>query len=454
MTVDQKDDGSLAAEVEQYDRAAAAMNDLQDRIKGSVSWFEHLLPPPEQGGMRPGAFAAHLLSRVRRADGKFRMALLNDPDSFMFAATDCAAKNMEPWEEYWFVPFEDKRHGTGYHITGIPGWKGELQQIYHSGMVRTVKFGLVYNGDEWDWVSTRMETPYWKATAEDRSNANLQRVFAYAEYHGGGISEVVVMERAEVMAHKKASKAPWEFWDGDWEFKMWRKTVFHELYDLVPHSPGWNTHLLKAYQVAMDRYPAIQAHPDSDGGTAAMTGESPAELEDPAAVTIPDAVPGQVVERSAPQPPARPARGGNGGGDDGSDAPFPGDAVPGPVPPAREAEPAGPAPGADDKLSKSTGGKISYLFTQAGWTGDEFRDRRLVVAGILAVAAKGDPPVRLTSPHKMTEVQGRRVEERLGRVVAVAVEAGRDPAEDLQRLYDALMSETARLGEAGQAAAQ
>jgi hypothetical protein len=136
------------------------------------------------------------------------------------------------------VPFNDKANGTGYHFTGMPGWKGEVQQIYRAGSVKSVKFAVVYRGDFWSWRPTRMETPEFEPITEDRNRENLWKVYAYAEMMSGGISQVVVFNRSEVYRAKDKSKTK-EFWNSEWEPEMWLKDL--ALDTPIPTCSGWST---------------------------------------------------------------------------------------------------------------------------------------------------------------------------------------------------------------------
>jgi phage RecT family recombinase len=445
---------TIADEMTRRQEQDDPLADLAQRITKSTAWFGRLLPPADQGGMQPQAFAAQLLNLIRRnRQPAFRSALVNDPDSFLYAATDCAALNLKPGEEYWFVPFDDRQGKTGRHITGMPGWKGELQQIYRAGSVRAVKFGVVYQGDHWRWRPLEMQLPEYEPLAEDHDPSMLRRVYAYAEFHGGGISQVVVFTRYEVYRAKDKSKTPKDFWESEWEPEMWIKTALHRLYDYVPHSAAYNTNLLRAWAVAMERYPAIAL----GGGEI----EEPAQL-DPAAKA-------PATGGGPPAPPALPN--GNGGpaqppaqGEAGSGRPqeaapdeggwpagattHPPGVVAGQVVPPGEDDAAAAAadPGA---VTPSTLGKLSRKFQDAGWSGDAYKERRRVVTGVLAIGTARVPPLDLESAGKMTERQGTIALAAFTALAEAAAQDGEALAARLQRVYDT----TVKARAAAQAAA-
>lgn len=403
--------GTIAAEVERRQQEDDPLAEIAGRITKAAAgtsggWFGRLLPPPDQGGIPPQAFAAQLLNMVRRSarDRRkgFYKALVNDPDSFMFVATDCAALNLRPAEEFWWVPFEDRQNRTGHHFTGMPGWKGELQQIYRSGSVRAVKFGVVYQGDHWRWRPMEMELPEYEPLAEDHDPGNLRRAYAYAEFHGGGISQVVVFGRYEIMRAKAKSKAPKDFWESEWEPEMWLKTVLHRLYDYVPHSAAYNTQLMKAWAVAMERYPAIQLGAgDTDDGGALPPGTSPG----------PEPVAGQVV----PEPPSLP---------DGNGKPA-GQASPPSEPPAPPAD-------GEAKASARTWSRLRARFARADLAGDEHEGLRLVIIGALASGHYRE----VTEESRLSEAEALYAIRQFDKLQADAEKAGQDLAGVLRGVHD------------------
>jgi phage RecT family recombinase len=444
---------TIAGELDRRAEDNSPAKMLCDRITGATDWFGRLLPPPDQGGIAREAFVAQLLSMIRRnRQPAFHAAIKNDADSFLYAATDCAALNLKPGEEYWWVPFDDRSGGTGQHFTGMPGWKGEVQQIYRSGSVKSVKFGVVFHGDLWSWRPTRMETPEYEPLSEDRSRENLWKVYAYAEMMSGGISQVVVFTRSEVYRAKAKSKAAKQFWESEWEPEMWLKTALHRLFDYVPHSAGYNLQLMQAWAVALERYPALQL--------GAGDGDTPMAL-DPAASAGPQQVAGQVIARG-PAAPVMPGNGQQHTTDDGD----PADAAwregtiagkaepvePGKTKPDGKTEPAPASPiwpdvPLDDKVCRRTAGKLGAKWTAIGWTGDSFKEQRRVMAGLLAAGSNGGQPLDLKNPAQMTEGQARTAIVTFDALAAAAARDGEPLPDRVQRMFEEYTAALAKAAE-------
>jgi recombinational DNA repair protein RecT len=381
VIADQADAAAVTAEQQAQQYNAAEQIVIRHR-----TWFQRLLPKPEQGGIGAEPFAIALLSQLKRTAHKsngLMAAALNDPDSLIFAATDCAARNLWPGEEYWFVPFNDKTRGTGLHVVGMPGWKGELQQVYRSGMVEAVVAELVYEGDHFRWRPTAMRVPEHEPADVSHDPQFLRRVYVFAHLLAGGVTHPVVLGRTEIERAKEASRAPKaDFWENPkWTGQMWLKTGIHFAYDRMPHSNAFNTQLLQAYQVAQERFPALMLN--AEGGEAAL----------PPGLSVPAAIPGQAAARPVPPAPGNGAGGGNGGNGGGRDrVTLAGraEAVPDPGPP----------------ITPQTTGQLNYKFKQAAdWTGDEYRDRRIAVAGVLGNLAGA--PLPITAIAQLTDAQGR-----------------------------------------------
>lgn len=408
------------------DAAAAALAEVEPLVLKEATWFGNLLPDASVGGLNVQMFTTRLIWMLRksaRGDGKLLEAAHNDPDSFVFAATECASYNLVPGEEYWFVPFKDKE--TGLHVTGMPGWKGEVQQILRSGAAVAVVKELVWRdarnhalSDGWKpWRPAEMIVPDHELNPDvPHTPDNVWMGYGFARLMTGGITHPIVLGQYEFDLARSHAKQT-SFWGtddkrGKWYARMCLKTICHRLYDEVPHSAGYVTQLLTAFQQAADRFPAIQMPqlPETEAG--AGTG-----------LVMPAALPGSVV--GPPVPPdlpgvRQPARGGQPGDEEGT-------------------WPAGSRPAGGDEF-RGILQRIGRQFTScgAGWTPDtdEGRQRLLVITGVLAVP-RGTPRLQLKSSSDLTLDQARLATELLAKLITGARDQGRDPAADLQKLYDA-----------------
>jgi hypothetical protein len=381
------------------------------------TWFARLLPKPEQGGIGAEPFSIALLSQLKRTARRrngLMAAALNDPESLIFAATDCAARNLWPGEEYWFVPFNDKAHGSGLHVTGMPGWKGELQQVYRSGMVQAVVAELVYEGDHFRWRPTEMRVPEHEPADVSHDPQFLRRVYVFAHLLAGGTTHPVVLGRAEIERARQASRAPKEdFWDNPlWTGQMWLKTGIHFAYDRLPHSNAFNTQLLQAYQIAQERYPTLMLEA---GEGAAL----------PPGLAVPPAIPGQAVSRPVPPPPGNGGNGGNGGRDRATVVSGRAEAV----------------PGAGTLITPQTTGRLNWKFKQCGWSGDAYQDRRIAVAGLLGNLEGA--PLPITRIAELTDAQGLAAIAFIDEKLLPRYDTEEKRAGALQALYDGLQKQQA-----------
>jgi RecT family protein len=441
------DGGAVAAELEQREARKQSYNLAEQKVIDHRAWFGRLLPAADQGGIGAEPFAVALLSLLQR-NPKLMIAALNDPDSLIYAATDCAARNLWPGEEYWFVPFDDKTGGTGPHVTGMPGWKGEEQQIYRSGMVEAIVCELVYKGDGWAWKPSQMRVPDHEPRDVPHDPENLWKVYGFCHLRGGGVTHPVVLHASDIAAIESYSKAPKQFWQSKWRSRMWLKSCLHFMYDRVPHSAAYNTRLVEAFALAASRYPALSLTADGSDVTA-----------DAAGVTgVPAAVPG-AAER--PVPPATPApRNGAPPADDGDPGGWPEGAQrhppagpgPGPSTIAGHAEPPDhPDSTGEDPavlgapVSRPTWGRLSRMFQVIGWTGTAgdaagiTKDQRRIVACLLAARNSGRPLRWVASVTELTEGEVRHALDQAALISEEAQADGLDLATRLARVYAAYL---------------
>lgn len=439
--------------------AALQLPEVESAVLKEASWFAKLLPDQSIGGLGPEMFTTRLVWMLRksaRGDGKLLAAAHNDPDSFLFAATECASWNVVPGEEFWFVPFDDKAHGTGPHVTGMPGWKGEVQQILRSGAAVAVVKELVWRDarnpslqDGWrDWKPAEMIIPDHTFNPDvPHVPDNVWMGYAFARLLTGGITHPVVYGPAEFELARSHSRAGGEqFWGklgndqifhrGKWYARMCLKTLVHRVYDEVPHSAGYVTQLMTAFAQAADRFPMIQMPqlPEAE-----ETGTAPG-------LVMPAAVPGAVERPVPPDLPGQAARPQTAGGEMFWDPGLTTRPPAKPAPATAGAAPSGSAARSDldGPVSGETQGVLLAAIEETGWDGRQDPARMLAVIG--ALAAPRSEPLRLDTINQLTERQGRIAVSVLRQAINDAPGSGEPAAAFLQDLYETVTAAAAPAG--------
>jgi recombination protein RecT len=206
--------------------------------------FEELLP----AHVPPMTFV-RLSQGLLRTDERLKRAAISNPESFLAALAECARLGHEPGTDaYALVAF-------GSEVTGIEMYAGKIERMFRAGAVRSVRCEVVRRNDHFQWNPTRMQLPEhdFDALASDEDRGLLHGVYAYAILSDGTPSQVIVMNKDEVMRHRDAAKTK-EIWDGPWEISMWRKTAVHQLERWVPTSNEWlNTRVRAMHEAAVPR---------------------------------------------------------------------------------------------------------------------------------------------------------------------------------------------------------
>jgi recombination protein RecT len=200
--------------------------------------FDELLPEH----LPVGTFV-RLSQGLLRRDVKLRQAAVRNPESLLVALVDCARLGHEPGtDQYALVAF-------GNEITGIEQYQGEIERMFRAGAVESVKCEVVRKNDVFRWRPSDMDVPVHEipedGLASDEDRGPLRGVYAYAKMRDGGVSQVIVMHRSEVMRHREVAKTK-NIWDGPFEASMWKKTAVHELEKWVPTSAEWLRQRLRA----------------------------------------------------------------------------------------------------------------------------------------------------------------------------------------------------------------
>lgn len=201
--------------------------------------------------MKPEAFVRVAVGVLRRNE-KLAKAAANDSGAFLAAMMDAARLGLEPGtEQYWLLPrYDGKKKCEIVH--GQRGYQGEIELIYRAGAVASVVCEVVRERDLFAWNPGQLDTrpdgpPRWHGPMdrplhvinwdlEDRGP--LKFVYAYGLMKAGGVSKVVVLNRADIAKAKAMNRgtdsdnSPWV----KWEEAMWLKTGIHRLQKWVPTS--------------------------------------------------------------------------------------------------------------------------------------------------------------------------------------------------------------------------
>jgi recombination protein RecT len=201
--------------------------------------------------MNPDAFVRVAIGVLRR-NPRLEKAARNDPGAFMAAMLDAARLGLEPGtEQYWLIPRYDGRLKKEI-VSGQKGYQGEIELIYRAGATASVICQVVREGDVFVWNPGSLDTHVparWHGPQdrplhiidwddEERDDRPLKRVYGYGLMMSGGVSEVVVLTRKQVLKAKAVNKtkdseySPWS----NWEEAMWLKTAIHRLAKFVPTS--------------------------------------------------------------------------------------------------------------------------------------------------------------------------------------------------------------------------
>lgn len=170
------------------------------------------------------------------AASKNPLLLKCTPESIGLSLMAASEMGIEPDGRHgYLVPYQNRKNGT-YESQFIPGYMGFIRLAYQSGMVSSFMARPVFEKDKFEYkYGTGSFLTHTPSDAEDRGA--LTHAWAMAELKEGG-APFVVLNRAEVMAHKKASKSaggaysPW----ATHEPEMWAKTAVRVLSKFIPLS--------------------------------------------------------------------------------------------------------------------------------------------------------------------------------------------------------------------------
>lgn len=194
------------------------------------------------------SFMGLAIAYVRRDDA-LKSAAQANPQSLIIALRECAALGHMPMKgTYALVAFKTKANANegnplGWTVNGIEEVRGTIQRMFRAGGVTSVHVELVRAADHFEWSPARMTLPVhefdWQAAEEVRGP--IVGGYSWARLRNGGVSQVVVMNMAQISRYEQAAKTT-KFWQGAWRPEMIQKTLLHRLEKFVPTSAEflWN----------------------------------------------------------------------------------------------------------------------------------------------------------------------------------------------------------------------
>jgi recombination protein RecT len=203
----------------------------------------------------------------RLGNGAFELevAATNNPGAFLAALLDAARQGLTPGsEEYYLTPRKVKGQ---LEILGITGYQGYVELMYRAGAVSSVVVQVVREHDEYRYQRgiDRLPIHRFKPFAREAERGPIVGVYAYAEMHGGSVSQVVELNQDDIDRIKSVNPAanteysPWT----KWEASMWMKSAARQLRKWVPTSAEFRKEVARAAAEAQ----RVASAPDMPPGT-------------------------------------------------------------------------------------------------------------------------------------------------------------------------------------------
>lgn len=230
---------------------AAANDQVADLVLGDglyrwleqrSGYFERALPSHLE--KQAPTFALTAMVTIRKSKALMRC----DKDSLLTALIQAAHFGLLPdGKQSALVPY-------GNEARFMPMVEGLTDMMYRSGAVLAVRRGLIHENDDWD-ITPSAPPPNDFRFRPDLLSERGEPVLAYAFcwMRGGGRSELITFNRAEVEKHRdRFSKAYQQAesngrrnstWHEHFE-RMWQKTPVRRLATEVPTSPEMRLLLL------------------------------------------------------------------------------------------------------------------------------------------------------------------------------------------------------------------
>lgn len=200
--------------------------------------FETVLPSHVNPAMWVRLAQGALKKGKRLPDGRTELeaAAANNPGVFLSAILDAARLGLEPGtEEFYLTPRKVK---GSLEILGIVGYQGHVELMYRAGAVASVVAEVVYTNDQFEYQPGLHTVPVHRIDWDAEDRGKLRLVYAYANMTGGGVSKVVVLNKAAIDKIRSAAQgssseySPWR----QWEDAMWLKSAVRQLQKWVPTS--------------------------------------------------------------------------------------------------------------------------------------------------------------------------------------------------------------------------
>lgn len=246
--------------------------------------------------VKPETFVRVAVGALKKGDKdkqtgltKLEQAAINNQPAFLSALLDAARLGLDPGtEQYYLVPFRNKKNRGLEEITGIPGYQGYIELMYRAGKISSVTVEVVRQSDTFRYSPNSMERPDHEIDWDAADRGDLRLVYAYAVMKDGSTSKVVVLNRAkiaEIKEYAQGASSDSSPWNNHAE-AMWMKSAVRQLAKWVPTSREYLTETVQA-SAEIPRAQPTQQLPD---------------WIEPAAEEVDGVVDGEVVEDEPPEP--------------------------------------------------------------------------------------------------------------------------------------------------------
>jgi recombination protein RecT len=181
-------------------------------------------------------------------------AAQQNPASLVMALRECASLgHVVGKDSYVLVPFNNRRAQGGVEVVGVEVYKGVIERMFRAGAVQSVHAVIVRAKDEFELArGPVLPLHRWDPDASVADRGSLRGVYAWAVLASGANSDVVWLNRHDILKYRAVSRSGDAFWgpawpdEGPWTPDMWRKTALHRLEPLVPTSAAYRWELAQA----------------------------------------------------------------------------------------------------------------------------------------------------------------------------------------------------------------
>ena len=239
--------------------------DVDERTRKAQSWYGTIAP----SHANPAALVQLSLAQFGKVKD-LKTAAIANPNAWLSVVAEAARLGLMPGSTIFYLPFRSKEDPTGWTITAVVHWTGEVELMYRTGLVETVVVEVVREHDHFVWDPTSMTIPEHHIAANESGQigladqserGKLTGVYCYVRFLGGGTSYPTVMNAREVGRHRAISKAGAAFWgpaypdEGPWTEDMWKKTGVHKHAGNVPTSAEYRQTVAAATARALETAP-------------------------------------------------------------------------------------------------------------------------------------------------------------------------------------------------------